>query len=49
MSKLQVFLALVGIFALSQSEPTAISLIVGFGSISAMFYLEYRNYKNKKL
>ena len=49
MSKLQVFLALVGIFALSQSEPTAISLIVGFGCIISVFYLEYKKFKNKKL
>ena len=49
MNKLQVFLALVGIFALSQSEPTAISLIVGFGCIISVFYLEYKKIKNKEL
>ena len=49
MNKLQAILIIVGVFALAQNEPTAESVIIGFGCVSSVFLIEYRQYKSKKL
>ena len=49
MNKLQAILIIVGVFALAQNEPTAVSVIIGFGCVSGAFLIEYRKYKSNKL